>query len=318
MRLLAPRILTCAFRPAAVVSALALAILFAPAALAKATTPLPHVEKRGEGDTNLILIHGLNADWRAWKVFMTDLDNEDRYTMYAVTLPGFGGTEPPPEEMPGDSATPWLDNAVQATVDLIERRGIEDPVVIGHASLGGFLALRLGIEHPDLVSNIIVVDALVPALPIMGDMPSKEERNRIVDLLEPQFANLDAETWESMQNVTLLARNSDYHALLQEMMDEAPRSVAVPYLVETMRVDLTDELIAMQTPALFMYSWPADMSENEKQSRTVSMKLATRIPSGDYVTVGRSQKYIMLDRPDGFTYLVDRYLTTGDVEAAFQ
>jgi len=276
---------------------------------------LAHVEKHGSGDTDLVLIHGLNADWRAWELFMTDLENEERYTMYAVTLEGFGGSEPP-EVGETDSKTPRIDHAVRSVARLIEDRGLTDAVVVGHASLGGFIAIRLGVERPDLVSNLIIVDALVPALPIGGNMPPPEQRAQIVDMLAPKFKELDAETWESWNDVTKLVFDKDYHDLLADMMAKSPREVSVNYLIETMRIDLTDDMVGMQTPALFMYSWPANMEENEKKGRYTSMQTAAKIPGGDYVTVGRAQKYIMLDRPEGFTFLVDRYLTEGDVEAA--
>ena len=78
----------------AAIAALTLPAVLATPALA-AHEGLAHVETRGEGDTHLLLVPGLLCDWTVWESFMER--NAERYTMHAVTLPGFGGTEPPPE-----------------------------------------------------------------------------------------------------------------------------------------------------------------------------------------------------------------------------
>ena len=88
------------------------ALVFAPTNAAHAK-PLPapeglaHVERVGTGPVDLVLIPGLACDWRVWEDFLQR--NARRYTMYAVTLPGFGGA---PAEFDPDEPTPLLDDAV--------------------------------------------------------------------------------------------------------------------------------------------------------------------------------------------------------------
>ena len=79
----------------------------APGAIA--APELAHVEVRGTGDTALVLIPGLVCGWEVWESFMDR--NGDRYTMYAVTLPGMNGSEPLPlpesvEGTPGSTGAP--------------------------------------------------------------------------------------------------------------------------------------------------------------------------------------------------------------------
>ncbi|MEC9373279.1 MAG: alpha/beta hydrolase [Planctomycetota bacterium] len=277
-------------------------------------TPLAHVEKAGNGPQAVVLIPGLAADWRTWDVFLEDFANEDRYTMYAVTLPGFGGSAPPPDEP--HRKTPWIDNAVAAVAKLIEDEGKKDVVVISHASLGGFIAMRLGLERPDLVKDLILVDGFAPAMPIGPQFPPPEQRQEIVDMLAPRFAELPDEFWEEQQNPERLAYQKTFHPTITDMAAQSPKGVTSRYLLECMRMDLTDRVEDMSKPTLFMFSWPADMTDIEKEGKSATMKAASAVPVGDYVTVGRAKRFIMQDRPDMFSQLVEQFIRTGDVEPA--
>src|SRR5262245_47521140 len=59
-----------------------------------AVTPLGHVEVRGTGPVPVVLIPNLVMDWTIFESFMQR--NSEKFTMYAVTLPGFAGSAPPP------------------------------------------------------------------------------------------------------------------------------------------------------------------------------------------------------------------------------
>lgn len=89
------------------------------------STPLGQpgpVEKRGRGPVPLILIADLRTDWTVFQSFMER--NAERYTLYAVTLPGYGGTPAPPRPATLDlTTTPWWDGAKQGVLGLIERIG---------------------------------------------------------------------------------------------------------------------------------------------------------------------------------------------------
>jgi pimeloyl-ACP methyl ester carboxylesterase len=125
------------------------------------STPLGQlgpVEKRGRGPVPLILLADLRTDWTVFQSFMER--NAERYTMYAVTLPGYGGTPAPPKPATLDlRTTPWWDGAKQGVLGLIEKNRLDKPVVVG---LGGssYLAARLALENPDKVRSAVVLDGL--------------------------------------------------------------------------------------------------------------------------------------------------------------
>ena len=91
----------------------------------------------------MILIPGLGFGAGVFDEFMAGFAGE--YRMYAVTLPGFGGTAAPPS--PGATVSfgeqTWTNGAVAAIEKLIDDEKIDHAVVVGHWLTGTQIALRL-------------------------------------------------------------------------------------------------------------------------------------------------------------------------------
>ena len=115
------------------------------------------VVRAGTGEQAMILIPGLGFSGNVFAEFMEGL--ADKYRMYAVTLPGFGGTAAPPcpDEMASFGEQTWTNGALAAIEKLIENEKIQDPIVVGHWLTGTQLALRLAIKHPDKVKAVIIL-----------------------------------------------------------------------------------------------------------------------------------------------------------------
>ena len=126
------------------------------------STPLGNlgaVEKRGRGPIPMILIADIRTDWSIYRSFMDR--NAERYTMYAVTLPGYGGAPAPPRPETLDlKTTPWWDGAEKGVISLIEKNRLNKPVVVGMAT-SSFLATRLAVNHPDKIRAAVVIDGNV-------------------------------------------------------------------------------------------------------------------------------------------------------------
>jgi pimeloyl-ACP methyl ester carboxylesterase len=117
------------------------------------------VEKRGRGPIPMILIADIRTDWSIYRSFMDR--NAERYTMYAVTLPGYGGAPAPPRPETLDlKMTPWWDGAEKGVISLIEKNRLSKPVVVGMAT-SSFLATRLAVNHPDKIRAAVVIDGNV-------------------------------------------------------------------------------------------------------------------------------------------------------------
>jgi pimeloyl-ACP methyl ester carboxylesterase len=95
----------------------------------------------------IVLLHGLGGTWEYWQPTMALLAGRARCV--APDLPGFGHSDSPPGGFTLDSAVDELAAAMRAL-------GAAPAAICGH-SLGGPLAVRLGIRHPDVASHLILV-----------------------------------------------------------------------------------------------------------------------------------------------------------------
>ena len=110
------------------------------------------VAERGDGPS-LVLLHGLFMDHTTWDAVGDVLGRT--YRVVAPDFPGFGQSEKPSE-----GRFPYgIDAFADAVVDLYAGLELGRAVLVGHA-LGGAVAIALAARHPELISRLVLVDAL--------------------------------------------------------------------------------------------------------------------------------------------------------------
>jgi pimeloyl-ACP methyl ester carboxylesterase len=102
---------------------------------------------QGAGEQTVLLIHGLGSYLPAWKRTIEDLKTD--YRVIALDLPGYG------KSSKGDYSytMPFFANVVDRFMDQLKLQGIP---VAGH-SMGGQIAMRLSLDHPDRVSKLMLI-----------------------------------------------------------------------------------------------------------------------------------------------------------------
>ncbi len=113
-----------------------------------------HYKEVGSGETTFILLHGFGANVYSWREVADDFAQYGRVIMY--DRPAFGLTERP---MPED----WVENpyGMKANVELLrglmDALGIEKAILVGN-SAGGGVSVAFGLEYPERVESLILVD----------------------------------------------------------------------------------------------------------------------------------------------------------------
>lgn len=236
---------------------------------------LGHVEKRGRGDVQLLLIPGAGFGWSVWKEFMER--NADRYTMWAVTPPGYEGTKPP--AMPDDldmTNRVWTDGLMAGLVGALKREGMERPIVVGHHILGDYYAMRFALEHPDLVSGLVVVGGM-PTRPEFrptedgGRRPAtaEEKAETVHETLIPQMRHQTREEFrENQLPPRALSRDPDYARELYRRQLDNPVSTQLRYFMEWATSDLAPRLDELTVPVLVIQPRPwADLDDYIENNR---------------------------------------------------
>lgn len=177
-------------------------LLHAPGYFTCEAATLGSVEQVGSGKTQMLLIPGLGFGADIFDDFMTAHQSE--YTMHAVTLAGFAGTPAPPMPPEGTSFgdLTWTRGAYQAVLKYIEAEKLKNLVVVGHWLGGTQIALWLALEHPELVSGVIVVSGSTRFTPLdttrMPYHPPLDLRIKGIDryMVPKWFKTVTRETWD--------------------------------------------------------------------------------------------------------------------------
>ena len=97
-----------------------------------------------------VMLHGIGSMAAAWTVLMRDGRLRRRHRMLALELSVLGGSR-----VPGDALA--VADGAAVTAELVRRRFHGRPVVLVGASLGGWTALRIALDHPEMVSRLVLI-----------------------------------------------------------------------------------------------------------------------------------------------------------------
>ncbi|MCI0614731.1 alpha/beta hydrolase, partial [bacterium] len=228
-----------------------------PASISAKPNQLGNFKKQGTGKIQMILIPDLGADSSVYDSFMQR--NNSQYTFYAVTLPGFGGTAPPPPRNKLDfGAMKWWNNAEAAILDLITKQKIDHPLILGHQA-GSYLAMKLAIEKPQLVRGAIVLNGLLYAeIPGMQKTASHEERAAIANTWTPVelFPTPSQERYRSFieQGQAWFCKDKAQQAKFSELASKDKASTWWNYFGELATTNLTNDMKSLKAPMLVLPS----------------------------------------------------------------
>jgi pimeloyl-ACP methyl ester carboxylesterase len=162
----------------------------------------------GEGP-DLLLLHGLGSAKSSF--YDTAAALSRRYRVHAIDLPGFGGSSKPSRAPYG---APYAARAVVGAMDAL---GIERAHIVGN-SMGGRVAIEVGLERPDRVGGLALLCPAVAFIrrdwhwlvrilrPELGVLPHSLGRRRIEqqfwslfadrDLVDPSVADIVVDEFE--------------------------------------------------------------------------------------------------------------------------
>ncbi len=127
---------------------------------------LTNYEVVGKGKKNMLVLHGWKGQIGDWMEIARRLG--DRYKVYLLDLPGFGGSAKPKEDWGVYEYGEFVEKFLRAV-------GVKKAVVLGH-SFGGKLGTLLA-ARTDLVEKLILVGA--------AGMEIKKLKARIIEMLKP-------------------------------------------------------------------------------------------------------------------------------------
>jgi pimeloyl-ACP methyl ester carboxylesterase len=254
----------------------------------------------GQGP-NVILIPGLATSGEVWDATVKHLATSHR--VHVVEVAGFGGTDAGPNRTDGDMLPALLAEIVRYAA------GLERPAIIGH-SLGGLIAIEVAAQKSDVVSRVLVVDALPffaltisPGATIdMAKPMATMMRNQIMAQTDAQYAA------SAPMTAARLAKSATGRASVMRWAVASDRAVVGKAMYEDMVTDARSQLRQIQVQTTVLYAFDSTMGLPQATVDSLYSTAYSGLAAADLKRIDGSYHFIMLDQPDAFLREVDAFL----------
>ena len=229
------------------------------------------VSKTGKGKQAIIFIPGFASSGDVWNETRTNFEKD--FTCYTLTMAGFAGVSPQPDAS--------FENWKNQIAHYLKANQIEKPIVIGH-SMGGGLALALAADYPELISKIVVVDAL-PCLGAMMDPSFKsKENNDCSPMINQITAMSDAQFLEMQKtNIPRLVADVSKQDLIINWGIKSDRKTFAGVFCDFANTDLRDKISTIKCPSLillesYFVNFKPTIEAQYKNLKTASLQYANK------------------------------------------
>jgi pimeloyl-ACP methyl ester carboxylesterase len=242
---------------------------------------------RGSGPAVLVL-HGWGASIEAVHPIVAGL--APAATVYALDLPGFGQSDPPPQ--------PWgVEDYQSFLAEFMDALGIDSPTIVGHSN-GGRIAIRMAATEPRRAARLVLVDSA-------GIRPKRTLRwYRRVGMAK---LGKHAARWLGAPGERLRARIVGRVA----STDYAAAGEMRPTLVRLVNSDLREYLPRISVPTLLV--WGAEDTDTPVADGALMEKL---IPDAGLVVLEGAGHYSYIDQAARFARIVTHFIAPPEVGAA--
>lgn len=252
------------------------------------------VEVVGRGP-DVVLIPGLASSRETWRHTAERL--RGKYRLHLVQVAGFAGAPAGP-----NGSGPVIEPTKEAIDRYIVSAGLRKPAIVGH-SLGGLMAVELGLDHPDHVGKVFVVDSLAFfAETAMGPTVTVEQVKPFAEGLGMQMMSLSPDAWTKNASRTgqSMASHPEDQARINSWALASDRATMVKAMQEDMTTDLRPRMATLKVPVTVIYEAPLKPLI-EGDYGPAPQKTLVSAASG-------VKHFIMYDDPAAFDAAMDAFL----------
>jgi len=254
-------------------------------------------EEQGTGRP-LVLVHGFGVTARFWETTVRALAGRYRTIVYDARGHGRSGV---PDDLAAYDESVFVDD-LRALLDHLQ---IERAAVCG-SSMGGNIALRFGIAHPERIDGLII------GAPGTGSDDARAWRRRCEVLgrllRERGVASFADATLTSSTVAGFVAQGPAARAWLREQLTSHTaegllRTVLGEQATRPSIYALEEQVRALAVPLLVI------VGEHDEASLNPSRFLAEHAPSAELAIMPGAGHLTNLEQPEAFAALVDGFLS---------
>lgn len=232
-------------------------------------------------DNPIVFIHGSGDNARIWRL---QVEYFDTGRVFAVDLPGHGQR---PDTLASDAS---VMDYTQAIHEIIQHElQLQRPVIAGH-SLGGAIALMLGIEYGSELGGLILIGtgARLRVLPALLEGAEKAPQQTRLQLLLIGVTQAHAETVPQM--------------IARELGDPGPH-ILYRDLAACNVYDIMPRLNDIHLPTLIICG-----ADDRLTPVKYSQYLHERIPGSTLRIIHNAGHYVMREQPDAVNQAIEEWL----------
>jgi len=245
----------------------------------------------------LVFLHGIGGAARAWRGQIEVFG--DRYRAVAWDMPGYGGSVP--------LAAVSIATLADALQDFLQRIGAARPVLVGH-SIGGMIVQQWLVKYP-LVAGAVVLAQTSPAF-------GKPDGDWQKSFLDARLGPLDRGEKLAALAPSLVAElvgddpDASGVVLARDCMADVPEASYRASMLALLGFDQRNALKDIKIPTLVLSG-----SKDKNAPAPMMAKMATYIPTANYVELEGAGHLVNLERPQAFNAALDQFLKTIEVAA---
>ena len=223
------------------------------------------VIKTGKGKQAIIFLPGFASSGDVWNETKSNFEKD--FTCYTFTMAGFAGVKP----QPNPSFTNWEIEIV----NYIKANKIEKPIIVGH-SMGGGLALAIASDYPELVSRIVIVDAL-PCLAALRDPSFKSQVNNDCTSMLNQITAMSEDEFLQMQkrNMAMLLADASKHDEAISWSMKSDRNTFSQMYCDFSNTDLREKIATIKCPSLILLEFGFSNYKESIEAQYKNLKTAS-------------------------------------------
>ena len=238
----------------------------------------------------LVFLHGIGGAARAWRGQLDAFS--DRYRAIAWDMPGYGGSAPLP--------TVSISILADALRDFLQQVGAIKPILVGH-SIGGMIVQQLLVKNPHIAGAVV----LAQTSPAFGKPDGDWQKAFIEARLGPLGRGETLVSLAPSLVKELVGDDPDFSGmeLARDCMACVPEATYRATMLALMGFDLRSALVSIAVPTLVLSG-----SKDKNAPAPMMAKMASYIPSAQYIELEGVGHLVNLERPKAFNATLDGFL----------
>lgn len=219
---------------------------------------IPQYSKYGSRGKSIILIPGWGFDASVFNDFIDA--NRNDFTIYVVTIPGFGKTHAPAMPPAGTSygEHSWNNSVEEGIIKLIEKEKISRPVIVGHFVTGTQIATEIAARYPEKIGGLVLIGGPAKFISIEAGKPKDYALADLIRFTDNytapvMFKAILKSAWDVGNYLPVVySIDSAVGNYLWKLSADVPMPVMIRYLCEYIASDVSTMFNQLTCPVLVL------------------------------------------------------------------